>query len=619
MLLKYDISPNLNVKDQALFIGEQLISKLDQETFHSLSNDLLNGKSGVALFFLELHSLCGKKAFLEAGEKVLETIIPASKLGHHYGLYRGRIGVIYTLVRYYENTREKKWLQLALDLAAGVAGFIQSNLVKYRLYDGLAGTILGLLYLYQYRPAPQLQQDIELAITKLVTNFRFNQEGMYWDGDQPNYTTPPVGYANGVSGIIHVLQELYNFLNDPFYQQLAQSALNYRSSLWNEHLQNWENTELNLDDPDKEWKLKEMYLHSGEVFNPDRDSWSWYSGKIGNLLLPETTHRAQLDLRQTVTKLNWIDLSAYLYLEGDTTTITGILSKTIDESSDWNMENGLLGLGYFYLAQTNRKLNPFFHIQIDPNKNLKDSHKINRISRKEYVNNFWTRFYPRTSVILKAIDPQKEISILNDKFSVDAVVLNQHYLNYVEQVAGTFDEPSKMILLDVLHFESQKQKHWITNVSNIEYHLRPYKIQGALNYLFSITEETLLKLKFQLSKEVFLIASKWDWTMPPRGGAQDVLKNLKIDPDEHWTLCAPLYKKQDYYREVYLMDWFLLLTELEEPTIAGDLFEMVLENFEVSKEHMADFQFKFVDLFQRFIHEGFIETLPSSLPSFSSS
>lgn len=202
--------------------------------------DIFTGVSGVVLFLNELFKVSQKEKYLDAaveGARWLDYQCRREPSAF-YSFLNGRMGVSYTFLKMSETTKENRYLQRALSIAADCLDFLNdSRLVSFWL-NGASGAILGLLHLHGASGENWLLEKMEPFIRYLLENSHPGPKGVYWDRSNKNISGL-CGFGNGAAGIGFVLLELGRYFNNEAFYWLAEQAFLYESCFYDESIQNW--------------------------------------------------------------------------------------------------------------------------------------------------------------------------------------------------------------------------------------------------------------------------------------------------------------------------------------------------------------------------------------------
>lgn len=558
-------------------------------------NSLLHGNTGISLFLLELYISSKDVFFKNAAKKIIQEIITYENKysnSNHYGFYRGKMGIVYVLTKFYEVTKEIEFINYAVELTKGCDSFISSEYSKDNLYEGISGTLLGLMYLYQFNQSENILNYINLAIEKLLIRWKFSQKGIYWDVANPFQKFPLGGYGNGVAGISYTLVQLSHFFKEGFYQEIAVLGNNYLDSQW-DALQNC-------------WKNHTVFNHPEYILQPDMPS-SWHSGNLGILFSNPQIDKLLLIKNDILTTkhLCSIDCMTAYMVYPDLGDI--FFDKLTINKGSLSLYDGLAGLGYLNLVYTGQIEHSF--LKIEPHKVSNDSLPIFKPKSilKTYIKNFLANHFRRTIIVLNEIAPLSYKEFINTCNIVDPDEILYSFELFLKKKMNESKNPLGIILMDCLEYEIEIIKNAQSLKSNIDLYFRIEKTQQIVDYLYSIPENEIFNCAFVMREGNIIMQSKWNWHIPFGENPSKILENLDSPPDEHYVLLKPILNTKNTYEEIYLADWYLLILEMQTPIKAETLFEAILESFQISNELYGNFRKKFVDIFIRFTYSGYID------------
>ena len=235
----------LDATDRAAFLAAaeaiaERIARVAEDTWETAEQgerpapagegDLYRGSAGVALFLLRLGRQTGCARTLErAGSALRHAVARESIDGARGGYYSGTAGVAAVCAEMASETGEERWLDAARRLCRQVArGLTPQH--RLDLIDGEAGTILGLLQVYEItRDRALLTTAGELAEV-VIDQRRPEPEGLSWDTLHPCVLANPLGISHGAGGIGLALLELHRLTGDPRLAACAEESLRYEDS-----------------------------------------------------------------------------------------------------------------------------------------------------------------------------------------------------------------------------------------------------------------------------------------------------------------------------------------------------------------------------------------------------
>ncbi|KAB8330745.1 type 2 lantipeptide synthetase LanM [Scytonema tolypothrichoides VB-61278] len=230
------------------WIGMGYLPKAQRMQLQPLGYGLYDGVCGVALFLAALAKVTGDAGFrdlalsaLQDLKKTLQHTQPndQAKFTKEIGIggATGNGSILYTLVRVSQFLDEPELLDIA-SLAASL--ITQESIESDRSFDtiaGAAGTILGLLALYQAKPNPAILEQTQALGYHLLNNRTKSETGFRaWATLEGKLAT---GISHGAAGIAYALLRLYKTTQDPVFLEAAEEAIAYERSVFSPNDGNW--------------------------------------------------------------------------------------------------------------------------------------------------------------------------------------------------------------------------------------------------------------------------------------------------------------------------------------------------------------------------------------------
>ncbi|MBN8702531.1 MAG: hypothetical protein J0M08_05675 [Bacteroidetes bacterium] len=257
------INPNLKQEflNEAIRIGDELLlkAKVENETYYwetaSLdyasgsaspgikwiaTEGIYNGTSGILLFFLELYKHTTNEKYIPYIHGGANWLIAKTKKEEtdYYALITGRTGVSYTLLKIGQVLKNKKYITQAVEIIKDCEKFLVANKPIEDVLNGIAGTILGLLHLYDETKDESLLRFLNNYIAKLISQTHFSEKGIYWDRSYQQIRGL-CGFSHGAAGIGAVFFELAHYFKNPTFNELGELAFEYENQFYNPQYFNW--------------------------------------------------------------------------------------------------------------------------------------------------------------------------------------------------------------------------------------------------------------------------------------------------------------------------------------------------------------------------------------------
>jgi type 2 lantibiotic biosynthesis protein LanM len=213
-----------------------------------MSYDFYDGSSGVALFLAAVSQVTNSEEFRDLAIGALQ---PIRKLSHNSNSMReqaiirkmnigggkGLGSIIYTLVRCSQFLEEPIILKDAEELAKRYVPPAIPIDEKFDIVSGTAGTILGLLALYNITK--------HSVVIDLATSCGYHLVSRRVKGDTGYHTWATIngklltGISHGAAGIAYALLRLYEVVGNSIFLQAALEAIAYERSVYDTQSQNW--------------------------------------------------------------------------------------------------------------------------------------------------------------------------------------------------------------------------------------------------------------------------------------------------------------------------------------------------------------------------------------------
>ena len=233
----------------ATWIGLEYLPQAERLQLQPLGWGLCDGSCGVALFLAALANVTGNQEFRDLG---LEALLPVRRvlqntsstkiqqmLAKQIGIGAGMgIGsILYALVRISQFLGEPTLLQDAKQVASWLQPEWINTDENLDIVLGAAGTILGLLALYEVTTDPTvLEQAIACGSHLLSCQTTSKTDHRAWLTLNGKFLT---GFSHGAAGIAYALLRLYETTQIPTFLAAAREALDYERSVFSPAAENW--------------------------------------------------------------------------------------------------------------------------------------------------------------------------------------------------------------------------------------------------------------------------------------------------------------------------------------------------------------------------------------------
>ncbi len=217
---------------------------LDKHHFKSVTDNLYDGRSGLALFFAALFHISGdsqwRKYSLECLFELRQKIQQnhASQLIRTLGIggFAGIGGIIYSLVHCARLLQHPSLIAEAQALALAVEQWQIDADVSYDIISGSAGLVLCLLQLYAAIPDPVILRLATTCGDHLCKKATRTERGAIW---MHANGLALLGFSHGTAGIAYALVKLASYTKSAAHLEMARQAMKTERSLFNKNGMNW--------------------------------------------------------------------------------------------------------------------------------------------------------------------------------------------------------------------------------------------------------------------------------------------------------------------------------------------------------------------------------------------
>ena len=235
---------SVTIDGRSSWIGNRTNTSGTNIQFSPIGNDTANGNMGVACFLAAYYKLTSRKEVLDLLNRVIlpvEDIINNKWSLNQYARVIGIGGtvglgsLIYSLVKVYEFTQNKKYLDLAEKCIFDLEFDVLKYDFKFDITSGLSGFILSLIKLNSYLNSEKIKKLIKDLATRLISLGFEEDKFINW-----NYQLDKkiLGFSHGSSGGLFTLSKIYNLL-DNFDSNKINSILDYEQSYYKLEHNNW--------------------------------------------------------------------------------------------------------------------------------------------------------------------------------------------------------------------------------------------------------------------------------------------------------------------------------------------------------------------------------------------
>ena len=207
----------------------------------TIDASLYSGTCGIALFLAQLWRATADESFrLTAKGALAQTLarLDAEEHDASEGFFNGVAGIAWATVKVGNLIGDPSLVDEGFHLADRICPEIGDN--QLDLIDGLAGALIGLVYLYKIQNVPALEQNFKEISAQLVQSARKTTAGWSWGQHAAdNESVHLCGMGHGASGIAYALMESYAVTGDEALRHAAYEAIRYEKSWFNRFRSNW--------------------------------------------------------------------------------------------------------------------------------------------------------------------------------------------------------------------------------------------------------------------------------------------------------------------------------------------------------------------------------------------
>jgi hypothetical protein len=530
------------------------------------SEDIDIGVCGIILFFIELNKIKPEpkfqKALVSAGEDLINHCRTTLRL--HYGFFKGRAGVCYTLIKLSEVTGEIKFLKYALELIKNESDtFIKSEFTTNRLYDGRAGLILLLLYLYNIEQDYWIIEKINLCLDRIVSDFVITKQGIIWNKRDRNIK-PLNSFLFGSSGVAFTLIQVAEFFNDGLLLSIAKSIYSYEDVHWNNEISNW------LDFRKKIITESDYQIHKSKYLLKDycfftipSESYDVAFGTAGLCIarLPLLNEKDIFHFKRLIDK-GFLKLNDYktenlslangisgigsLFLETSNYLNITLFDKRILEIADilinkelsyhnMSLLYGVTGVGYFLLQLIQPR---DFHSVLFPiliRNNVLKKPNISRINSSECLIRSIQSTYPLTFITLHIVCPELYSELIKQDFTQICDKTCNFTARFISTLKKIVPCRHNQLIWDIFKLESAKLRMLNETKSlSMNYIKEIMKFEGKVA-LMNMEEHELFNQSLVFDADTQIIKCKWNWASLDQEGAnisKTISEFLSTEPKE---------------------------------------------------------------------------------------
>ena len=599
-----------------------------------------SGILGVILFFLEIYEEKKEPTYLTIAinsiNEVIKFLEENDEYTYHFGLMNGMGGTLYVLYRIYQIKRDAFFLRKMILFSQRCHYFIKSTEIDNSYWEGKSGLLYVLTHIYHVSGNIEIQRAITAILNTILQDIKLNKNGLFWNtrlsDPHRNY-----GIAYGTSGIRCVLSSLNQFLDERLLEfihvhstcnedLILESYTNPNSPFGNTILSdlgsqnhpNRSNVSLSKFSEIVGWKNGLIGLGIVRVLHAKASGASLVEEKILPVLFQQMQDRltgiddiSLLDAcgLKILGHLCKGDLSPdhFLYQELSQKVELLISQKEngiYNENNLLGFDNGLIGLGYYYLLTPERAQTSLFA----PNKELAinkglidDSFLASELSLEKLFTLLSRNYFPYLTHLF-----------LNKKLEIGVPIQNKRkeplYKQFLEHIESLMhiDADGKNIEMmeDLYVLERSKFQLAIKNETFEDSYERIYLFHQESRKLSCLSESDILSFCYKIVEGTQFVETKFNWKNLN-------LRDFRFDPPAEDTSYYTHIRKsyRDIGVEMYSFNSFEeILTLFETPLSGIEVLDVLVEYTKNgSKEVVNQLKNKLVDLIIFGVQNGIIE------------
>ena len=290
---------NQTLLNEAIRIGDELIKKAKRDVhgtyWNTISTDgngkvawaaaegLYGGVCGISWFLLTLYKQTNDQKYLEKGLEGLDWSINYDRdnPSGFFAVITGKMSLPLTLLYASEITGRKEYLKKAVQISLNADVFLEQEKIIDDLINGISGTLLGLLHVYQKTADDRLLPLIDKFTKRLIDRAWWEKDGLYWDrsGQQIGGLC---GFSHGASGIGFVFMELSRMTGNKAFNDMARLAFKYEEHFYDSEKNNWSDLRNGVyTDQDVKRHRDAFEANNRAFFNSPNQMNAWCHGAAG--------------------------------------------------------------------------------------------------------------------------------------------------------------------------------------------------------------------------------------------------------------------------------------------------------------------------------------------------
>lgn len=642
MLAENILATDQKIREELFRIGDLILSRAEK-TEHGLTWDtvwvqpgtekgyvyarmenMYNGVSGICLFLAELSRFTNQRLYMAAAVHGMDWVIYTHDRNpeNFHALYSGKMSVAVVLCRFFELTDNRRYLDKAIEIAAGSIEFM--NTITYDVINGLAGTLLGLLHVHAVSKDERLLLPIDICTDKLLRAMHAGANGICWDRIDLNIHSL-CGYSHGVGGVAHAFHELGYYFNNPAFFEIARQAMIYEDQFLVKEVQNWRDLRGPIESVFAE-SIEQAYAAGDRNFfliPKFMNAWCHGAAGIGLQRLRSSILSPIVDdvevnrdievcisttIRTTIHQSNHDESGCLCHgkagnaevliqaarMNGDERSLEAayriaedLLAQQLRHGryisgnpmgvEDMSLFMGTAGVGYFFLRLLDSSTPPVLslHMPHPFEGMINEKYPTLKLTATEIHRRLVSADFPRTHAIVNSLFPDQ----LNDYLATSV------HKNFVGQwlkfVHGLIDEglPKTDVVRDAVEMEIKALQLNLDIVSDNILYWKDKKKKKAASELLS-SGSKLLSTELVVDSDPMVVTTRWPWSIRTKATWSE---NAGQDAGEYHYLLVPTSAGVD---EMPISDFCrIVLEHFESPSSITDIVPSIASYFDEDESH----------------------------------
>ncbi|PSP78956.1 hypothetical protein BRC81_05630 [Halobacteriales archaeon QS_1_68_20] len=258
---------------------------------------LYAGHLGIALYFAGMYDVFGEESYRESVRSAVDVLVEEEvedlSTGADVGIGTGVGSFVYGFSALADLTGEQRYQQRALEFAGTITDEQVQADDSYDLLLGTAGTLTGLLRLYE-QSGEESVLDRAIACGQHLLDERLSKWGYgVWDTHQnEDVRSFSTGMGHGAAGIAASLYRLYAHTGREAFREAADEAVDFENVFYSEYRTNWRANWQRLPEFPTWWcygvpgiglsRIGSLQYHDREVLRRDLDRARAFDPELGS-------------------------------------------------------------------------------------------------------------------------------------------------------------------------------------------------------------------------------------------------------------------------------------------------------------------------------------------------